>query len=302
MESPLPTPTAARLEKESEPTGLFFVSALSWLDKLIKYKRFRRTRRYIKEGQQLFDLPADEISRLEVMGPWSFKTYEIMLAALPGEVIGAIISFIAPYEPSAQLSDNLSQHQVAFVRDYLRLEPSISKIIWPVYIPTLLLISSSIVSRGSLRKEDSTRQSRKRARNAYLYYDAAYGLGTQTLLSLLLAVMIASYQRGWGFGTTPFSPAIYILTIPLFVAAMVNQIYISLGTVANRLFRLNGYATGSRSTVASSLIPAPRFRYVFFVYLAGYLNILMVAVFVSIEIVALVILVRLRFWIKGSSG
>jgi hypothetical protein len=164
-------------KKEPESTRVFFKGLFSWFDKLTKYKRFRKTRRYIKQGERLFDLSADELSKINAMGPWTFNIYQTMLSAIPAQVVATVLNFFFPYEPpSPQISNSLSLYQKAFLRDYYKLSPSVHNFFRPLIVPTILLAVSSIAGWACLRKEDSTKQSRKRCRNAYLYYDGAYGL------------------------------------------------------------------------------------------------------------------------------
>jgi hypothetical protein len=289
-----PSHASEELEKEPESTRVFFTSVFSWFDKATKYKRFRKTRRYIKEGKNLFDLSGEELSKLDAMGPWTFKMYETFLAALPSQILGAVLNFFMPYEPSPQTTGQLSQYQEAFIRNYYKFAPSVDNFIRPGLIPLMLLAVSSIIAWGCLRKEHSTRQSRKRCRNAHLYFDGTYGFIPQIIGTLLLTVLILCYQRGL------HSIIVYLLLIILFNVVSIWLLNVTLGTEAVRLFRLNGYATCLPSMMESTDIPAPRAKYFLsFVFIVVPVSYLLLLTYVLVEVLIVIALVMFRLWLRG---
>ena len=294
MKDHLPSSPTSPAEKDPEPTRVFFTSVFSWFEKATKYKKFRKTRRYIKEGENLFDLSAEDLSKLQAMGPWTFKLYETFLAALPSQVLGVLLDFLIPYKRLPPTNEQLSQYQEAFIRNYYELAPSVDNFIRPGLIPVVLLAMSSIISWGCLRKEDSTRQSRKRCRNAHLYYDGTYGFIPQTIGTLLLTLIILCYMRGVS------SIIVYLALIMLFNVVGIWQINVTLGTEAVRLFRLNGYATCLPALMKSTDIPAPRAKYFLsFVFIAVPASYVLLLAFVLVEVLIVVALVMLRLWLRG---
>lgn len=281
---------------EPESTRVFFKGLFSWFDKVTKYKRFRRTRQYIKQGKKLFDLPADELSKINAMGPWTFNIYQTMLAAIPAQIVATVLNFFFPYEPPLrQITKSLSPYQKEFIRDFDKLAPSVHNYFRPLIVPTILLAVSSIAGWACLKKEDSTKQSRKRCRNAYLYYDGAYGLMPQTIISLAITMLAMSNERNVDAGV------VYFLLIGLVIGlgASIYQLYVTDYKIPSLLFHQNGYST-SVFLPSHSKFSAPWGKYGYStLFLIGPISWLIVWFFHKLEILVLIYLVNFRMWLKG---
>lgn len=278
-------------KKEPESTRAFFKGLFSWFDKATKYKRFRKTRQSIKQGERLFDLSADELTKLNVMGPWTFNIYETMLAAIPAQMVVTVLNFFFPYEPSSpQIPKSLSLYQQAFIRDYYKLAPSVHSYFKPLIVPTILLAVSSIAGWACLKKEDSTRQSRKLCRNAYLYYDGAYGLMPQTIISLVITM--------WDMSVKSNVDVVYFS--PILFGALAYQLYVTYHKIPTLLFHLNGYSTSLfLSSHKKFLAPWDKYSYSA-MFLAIPLSWLIVWAFQKLELLVLIYLVDFRIWLRGS--
>jgi hypothetical protein len=291
---PPDVPPVESEKQEPESTRAFFKNLFSWFDKATKWKRFRNTRWYIKRGERLFDLSADELSKLKVMGPWTFNVYETVVAAIPAQMLAKIVNFFFPYDPPPpQIPESLSLYQKALFRDINKLAPSVDNFFRPFLVPTLLLAISSIIGWACLRKEDSTRQSRKRSRNAYLYFDGTYGLMPQTIISLAITMLVLSTQRN--VDTT----VVYLIPIGLLIIVFIYQLYLIYRKIPELLFEVNDYSTASVTTLKSKG-SAPWTKYVLSVILlAGPISWIILIGFFLLQVLVLYSLATFRIWLRG---
>jgi hypothetical protein len=286
---------------EPEPTRTFIKSLFSSFDKVTKWKRFRRTRRYVIKGEKLFDLTGEKLSKLKVMGPWTFNIYETVLVAIPSQILAKVVNFFSPYEDTLlPIPESSSLYEKATIQEINKLAPSVESFFTPLIAPTILLAISSIIGWACLRKEDSTKQSRRRCRNAYLYYDGTYGLLPQTMLSFALTILIISGQRNVE------NNFFYLISILFLLVAIIYQLNLIYSKIPQLLFQLNDYETSvpmlnsSEPILNSSKPQAPWTKYglsVFF--LTGPIAWIIYIVFVLLMILVISILVLIKIWIRG---
>jgi hypothetical protein len=116
-----------------------------------------------------------------------------------------------------------------------KVAPSVTKSISPFLPALILFLTAWTISWGCLKGSDSTKPNRRRCRDAFLYYDGAYGLQSETLLAIAVGLGLAAGQRGWD--STPL-----IIVIAIFAAAGFGWNFFLVGHKFPRmLFALNGY-------------------------------------------------------------
>jgi hypothetical protein len=151
--------------------------------------------------------------------------------------------------------------------EFLRLAPDVEKYLQPFVVPASFLAIAFVVSWASIRGREpgvigisveslkSRPPSRRRSRDAFLYFDGTYGFLSQTLLALAVAVNIGfaaradvllRYDSGIGGGAgafelnTPFVVAAVGALIIFWGAALFSG-YLTYYKFPKLLFKINGY-------------------------------------------------------------
>ena len=193
MKYPSRSPRAFSGPKLNQPSDL-----IDELEHVTKFKKFMDTRKAILSGENVFDFSRKELEESGLMRPLVFNTYESVLAGMPGIILANVLSILQPvkgliYRPLNPASPY--SLQCAAVADSLL--SAMQKFVDPVLPPLILLLNACVVSWAVLKWRDSNRSERRWSRDAFLYYDGAYGLSSQTLIAFTVQLMILLSQRHW---------------------------------------------------------------------------------------------------------
>jgi hypothetical protein len=206
-----------------------------WSQRFDLVRRFFHTRRAIHRGTPLFDWSAVDREAAGYLGPWKFNAIE---TAVTGGVAAVTVN----------LAHALGNSRPAELQGFGTIDPALEPILrtilgWlePFAIPVTLTAVVYLMGWGTLRRRDSTFETRRRARFVYLYCDGAYGLYVQ--LFLALAASFSSTEFGqrtiagnrWG-----------CLSIALFYSALIlASLWQTLQTtrkIPRLVFVANGYS------------------------------------------------------------
>jgi len=198
-----------------------------WTDKVTKAFSFARTRRAIRTGARLWDWPAEDIKSNKFLDPWPFNLYQSVLSALPGIIAVSILSFLG-IEVNEKLTsaDPFATQVNAFFEKIL-------SYLQPLIIPLSLGIASFGAAWVSLEKLDRSKERMARARRAYLYYDGAYGLWAQAVMSFILTFFYSPLRDKLGLAM--------LVGVILFLVAVTWQRTISGWKIPKALFAINQY-------------------------------------------------------------
>jgi hypothetical protein len=228
--------SVSKPEGGPESVSGYFKNLIVWFEKYTKLRKYWATRKAVILGEKLFDLSSEELRTRNLMGPLGFNVYESTLAAAPAVFLGSLIGMLFPFEPGApQIPDSASAFARAWVIEVSKVAPSVSKTISPFLPPLVLYLTAWTISWGCLKHSDSTKNSRRRCRDAFLYYDGTYGLQSETFLALGVGLLLAVMQRGWS--STP----LWIVIVAFFLTGLVWNFFLIGHKFPRLLFALSGY-------------------------------------------------------------
>lgn len=173
---------------------------------------FRRTRKAVRAGEPLFDWTLAQLRDKGFAEPWTLTVQTSLVASLPAVLL---VMAVAP-----------NQFLIAFL------------------VPTHLTVLAFLAGWGSLKEKDSARESRARARRAYLYLNSTYGLPYQRALALAFPVF-------WGISSwVGVLEQAGLLLLLIFLVPLVygggNQYRLTFMEIPDHLFQINGYSTRVR--------------------------------------------------------
>jgi hypothetical protein len=216
-----------------EPAPGYFANRISWIAEAGRLRQFWATRQAIQRGEDLFDCSKEDIANRKLMGPLTFNVYETTVAAMPGVVIGSVSRFIWP--PAALSTTPLE----AAIGD-------VTGLLVPFIVPTVALCLAWVAAWTSLLGEDRSRRNLRRARDAYLYFDGAYGLWPEAITSLWVLLF------GWGSffgGRSDLSGVLFgLVYIGAQLVGLVGTYHFygeQLKGIPSLLFAVNGYNAAS---------------------------------------------------------
>jgi hypothetical protein len=193
------------------------------------FMRYERTRRAIHKGDQLYAYSKSQLRSKDLMGPWTFNLTETAAIALPITALIKLLDFIWPVTP------NIPSGTPPLAAAILSIFPGVVSSLQTIVIPLTLTLVSGICARASLYAKDSTPTSRRRARDAYLYLDGAYGAVPQLCFALGISLIVWFSTRGaW---TEPTALTIGALTF----YGWAHTLQIVGFAVPRKLFAVNGY-------------------------------------------------------------
>lgn len=231
---------------------------LNHFDRYKKFRQFLRTREAILLGERLFDVPDEELSKRELMGPLAFNLYETALAGLPAAGLAWVFQTVTHTESGLRFPTSTDPFWQGVLREMNQSAGTIEHVSKAFVVPGLLLVVAVIASWASLHQSDSTKESRRRCRDAFLYYDGAFGLFPQMLSSLGLVLVVFLDWLGPRVNEL-FAGLGLIVALPV-TAAGVWQAYVLLAEIPRNLFDLNGYKETS-GLFATAAPPRPWKRF-----------------------------------------
>jgi len=222
------------------------------------FRRFLRTRRAILNGEKLFDLSNEELKARKLVRPLTFNVYKAALAALPAIAIGWLIfwsqrsdlntSLGMPQAGTGFWSGLLAQWQVV---------QTLRHTVTALVAPAAPFVFAVVVSRLCLHRSDSKRETRWRCRRAFLYFDGAYGVLPQMLLSTVLILYENSdWLSAQIWNADSYSVFNFVMGFPLGVAGFWPA-YVLFAQIPELLFDVNGYGEPEGIVSASARRPRP---------------------------------------------
>ncbi len=259
-DSPPRTATTQELVEKpvSEVRELLLPWEKTWNETKKRIRSFYSTRRSVVSGCPLYDWTLADISAAGLQTPLRFHVYQTVLSVIPATVILQIWSFVHPRDPYDYDVPTLQETHFAFW----------GRLLNPTTFPVLLLVFASTIGWASLRRRDSSRTTRARARRAvhylagthYLYPAVAMSIGYVSIPIILSAAVPSTTKWALG-GGVGFFCFLFIL----------RTIWITGFLFPNELFRINGYGVDPVKTTEFTwdfVNPPPRikFRIVWILY------------------------------------
>jgi hypothetical protein len=228
---------------------------LNHFERYKKFRQFINTREAILTGERLFDNSEEELSKWGLMTPLAFNLYETTLAAIPAAGLAWIFQTITHVQGELPLPEVSGAYWQGVFAELNKSASTIEHISKAFIAPVLLLAVAVLGSWASLHSADSTKETRKRCRDAFLYYDGAHGLYPQMFTSLGLVLMPFLNLLGPAFQGTMADGLGLVVTFPL-LATSIWQAYVLLVQIPRNLFELNGYHE-NEGLLASPGVPRP---------------------------------------------
>jgi hypothetical protein len=215
-------------------------------DTVQKAHRFWRTKRAIDRGEPLYDWSASQLAEGKYYGPWKFNTIETFLV---GAIAAGAAKLVGLLNKPAE---NLSQ--VTAPSDFASfLDPEVVDMLsrtssWtqPFLAPLLMTSIVFLIAWGSLKRKDSTKVARARARRAYLYLDGARGLYAQLAIATGAGILAGAAVGAELTDVETVSKKIglsLLFGIVLTAGGLLFQFYLLSRRIPRALFALNGYST-----------------------------------------------------------
>lgn len=239
-----PSTASARGEHGTDKVPAPFEELTS---KLKTYASFWETRKAIVRGEYLFDYTSSQLKAKKLMSPLTFNATQSAISALAAVMLGKVIGFFYPTPGHEAVALSPSADKLA--RMSAVAEPVRDKIAdWLTtgVAPFTLLVVATMIGWASLYNCDHCREKRIRARNAYLYFDAAYGFFPQMLLALSSVALTTSWHVAMEkSGNVP--AAFWMVSLVVFLIAALWQARITNVSVVSKLFAANGYSPNRRT-------------------------------------------------------
>jgi len=248
-----------------------------------KIKSFFKTRLFIKAMRPIYDLPARDVKKLGLMGPFTYKLYQSALVALPTIIFLQILNLTAiekPARDSTALSPVNAESQSIL--------PEVERVFNTFLVPTSFLLIAWIIgwalSRKILLPQDITdpdkanltapdkanllKRAERRCRDGFLYYEATYSLWPQMMLMPFFTIIL---------GSVNINPVIRlpltIMLVVLFIIGFCWSIYVTWEEIPNSVISLHKYPVntsqwGTYVLASISLLPLILFLRLVFVAIA----------------------------------
>lgn len=244
------TTPAPEEESDIPPLEAQYKKASSTVKKALKdFRGFRRTRREILNGQPLWNEPIEKIREAGYLGPWKFRTYQMLAMATLGTASASIGIYAVRlfYKANHWRWEAFDDDSVNVFR-----EANTSYLIAAFFFLTVIpSLTASIVARSSLRSRDSNVESRQRALKAYLYIGTATQLWTAAALVVFgnaysslgyFFVFLGDGGKAETISTNPFFVGFAFAAYGLMILLVCRQLYLSGVKVPNLLFKANNYS------------------------------------------------------------
>jgi len=201
------------------------------------FRKFWNTRKAILSGVPLYDWDSSQRQKSGYLNHWNFNIQESTLAALPVILLTKVLDFLFDKFKDKPLDiASLDERTKVFIETAQATDQFFSAFATPAFLTLLVFL----LAWGSLKGSDSTPEKRARAARAYLYFDGAYGLYFQLLLSLVFSLMT------WGSNHTKLveklPPFVSFVLVILFIVGLIGQLIETNKTIPRKLFKVNGYS------------------------------------------------------------
>ena len=250
--------TAMAAEKDESPLKEFLIKIQDTVDKA---RRFWKTKRAIDRGEPLYDWSSSQLAEADYYGPWKFNAIETVLTGGLAAAVTSVIAFLN--------SSSANSSEVTTGPEFLlNLSPEVAAMVertnaWtqPFLAPLLTTSVAFLVAWGSLKRRDSTSETRARARRAYLYSDGAFGFFSQLVIATGIGILAGTRSVGGepadkrafgdlaglladqGAGNIDLGQ---LVTVAMVAGAVLVQTYVSFSKIPKFLFTINSYSTRRR--------------------------------------------------------
>lgn len=213
---------------------------------ILDLKNFWKTRKAILIGVPLYDWNSSDRQRSGYLNHWSFNIQESVFVSLPAILLTKILDFL--YDDYKTKPPDFSQldestrvvSETAYETAY-----ATAQFLSAFAAPAVLTLTAFLLAWCSLKKSDSTPQMRARARSAYLYFDGAYGLYFQLMLSLASSLTIWVFNHD-GITEKPIYGLIGTVSFILLVVGSIGQSIETYIKIPRKLFKINSYSSRRR--------------------------------------------------------
>jgi hypothetical protein len=197
---------------------------------------FWKTKEAILRGEKLYAWPNSDIKENGYLMPWRFNAIECGITGGLASITTTSLNFIA------SATQDQTDKKVLLIDDkftgfFIKVVSWLSPFIAPLFLTCAVFI----IAWGTLRRADKTLEKRKTARRAYLYFDGAYGLYPQLFLAFSIGFFFTRIGQQ-AFSSVDFA----IPLLMLMAASFIRQFFLSIKTIPELLFVVNGYSTRFR--------------------------------------------------------
>lgn len=206
-------------------------------------KRFWHTKKAIMEDSPLYDWNNRELDVANYMRPIQFNIVESLLAALPGLAVMVILFLVL--QPTMVIQSGLGYEPGILFKNLVLLCVLLS--LYVLIPPVFTGIIAPFAGTGSVRLEDRAKPLNRRAMRAYLYFDGAHGLYSQSTIAFC---WMLSFWAGTN-AQTGLVPQTSVMAVSIvagigILAAGIYQLRLSFYVIPRRLFVANCYSTRIR--------------------------------------------------------
>lgn len=173
-----------------------------WSERLTKFFSFLHTRRAVLSGAQIWEMPKEDLTRENYLEPWAFNLYQSALSAVPTAAMFFVLHFFGLRTIDDVHALRLKNVMTPDAFSYLE---KVTPYLHATVVPLTLFVGCVVAGWATLNPGDRSKDRVRRARRAYLYLDAAYGLVPQAGIPLGLALIQSDFTHlNWsGFVIAP---------------------------------------------------------------------------------------------------
>jgi hypothetical protein len=200
-------------------------------EKFSTFRKFWRTRRAVLKGDLLAKKSVSELDSLGLYTSWKFNLLQSTIAAAPALFVGKLLDTLFP-PPTLK----------GFAAEFA----SWTSVTLPLVWPFMFFVFTQLTAWGSLKQRDQSPQTRKIARNSFLYLDGALGLYPQTFSALGL-VLVSWYALHENEPHGQWAVIMVILGGTILGIGFIWQLLLNSRIIPGRLFAINGYSPRIKS-------------------------------------------------------
>jgi len=238
-------------EKDPSPIQRIIDAPLS---KIRVWREYSNTKKAVLSGEELFRAPDEEVKKKGYLTPWKFNCLESIIAGGIATTLVNLFGFISRQSVNSSSSDSVHLwpswaalwNDGFDPRDWIRLDDmesihlynTVASWVEPFIIP--IFISCFVFSYGfcTLKTEHATKERKRIARRAFLYFDGAYGLWTQVTIAACLGVLSTKI----GLESLKISNLFALVVVFALVSALVWQFWLLFDRIPKAIFKVNGYS------------------------------------------------------------
>ena len=213
------------------------VLILKPVKQILDLKKYLRTRKAIRQGEELVDFNDKELDLKGLLSPWPFNIQETVYATLPAFIIIGFMNFLyGKPEITSQLIKGTTERDKIFNDIY----ESTFNFFDTFTVPVITTLAVFLIAWGSIKKKDTSPEKRKRAMHSYLYYDGAHGIAPQAIIVLCIGLLEWFQLRP--SMAREFPEEVTIALVVLFDISSIYLLWLIGRKIPKRLFQKLGYS------------------------------------------------------------